>query len=211
MGRRSVGRALPPRAAIAALLVLLVPASAMADRHTGDAGAGGGRAGRSELGAFVITGDWIPNPNWLCGNIQDGGHDRTLSLAGEFSYASGDHNDGTLSQYVVQVGPRLMWNKYFGRHFQPYLVGLIGVTIEQDYRDRTSLSMAGGFGADVPLVGGQHPWLVFRGQYTWNWIDTKTSDNTYGQWSAAVVFRFEKKKPSASSSRALVPPPPPKP
>ena len=45
MGRRSVRRTLLSLAALAALLVLLVPASAMADRHTADVGGGGGRAG----------------------------------------------------------------------------------------------------------------------------------------------------------------------
>ncbi len=67
MGRRSVRRTLPSRAALAALLVLLVPASAMADRHTADVGGGGGRAGRSGLWGIGLTGDWVPKGgDWPC-------------------------------------------------------------------------------------------------------------------------------------------------
>jgi hypothetical protein len=184
MGKRSVGRL--PRAA--ALLVLLAPASAMADRHTADFGGGVGKAGRSDLWGIFLTGDW---PCWHFGEVDlQGRHAFTLSQAGEFSYASGDHKDGTLSQYVFQVGPRLMLNTPLSHHLQPYVVGLIGVTSEQNYRDRTSLSMAGGVGADIPIGEGR---VVLRGQYTWNWIDNQTSDDTYGQWSAAVVFRFGEK------------------
>ena len=127
-------------------------------------------------------------------------HKCTLSVAGEFSYASGDHKDGTLSQYVFQVGPRIMWNKPFGRHLQPFLVGLAGFTIEGDYRDKTSFSLAGGFGADIPLVSGRHPWLVLRIQQTWTWIDNNTSDNKYGQTSVAFVYRHEKHEPGPPAS-----------
>jgi hypothetical protein len=200
MGKRSVGRL--PRAA--ALLVLLAPASAMADRHTAGVGVGGGKAGRSSLGAFVLTGDW---PCWHFGEVDPAGrHALTLSLAGEFSYASGDHKDGTLTQYVFQVGPRLMLNTPLEHRVQLYVVGLIGATSERNYRDRTSLSMAGGVGADVPVAGEGR--VVFRGQYTWNWIDNQTSDNTYGQWSAAAVYRFGE---NAGRKQHASPGPPPKP
>ena len=194
MGTRRVGRVLPSGATIATLLVLLVPASAMADRHTADVGGGGGRAGRSSLWGIGLTGDWIPKGGGrLClESTKTPRHACTLSLAGEFSWAQGDHEGGTLSQYVFQLGPRFMWNTPLKRHVQPYSVLLFGFTNEQNSQDRTSFSAAFGGGADVPLTSDRHPPWVLRGQVTWNWIDNGRSDNSYWHVGLSLVYRFEK-------------------
>jgi hypothetical protein len=191
MGRRSVALAFFPVAGLAALLVALVPAPAMADRHTADAGGGGGRAGRSDLKGIVLTGDWVP-PGGNFGAVHEGHHEFTVNIAGEFSHMSGDHEyagrSATLSQDIFQVGSRLTWNRLCHYHCQLYAVGLVGFTIEQNFRDKTSFSLAGGLGADFPFAFDDQ--LVFRAQQTWNWLDNGTSDNTYGQTSAALVWRF---------------------
>ena len=192
MGTRRVARVLPSRATIATLLVLLAPASAMADRHTADVGGGGGRAGRSSLWGIGLMGDWIPKEgDWPC-HPTDRRHNCTLSVAGEFSWAQGDHEGGTLTQYVFQLGPRIMWNTPLKRHVQPYSVLLFGFTNEQNGQDRTSFSTAVGGGADFPLTSERHPPWVFRGQVTWNWIDNGRSDDSYWHVGLSLVYRFEK-------------------
>jgi hypothetical protein len=197
MDRRRLALAFFSRAALAALPLVLAPSSATADRHTADVGGGGGRAGRSDLKGIVLTGDWVP-AGWNFGAVDaDGRHDFTASVAGEISYFSGDHaygdTSGTLSQWTFQAGSRLMWNKPFHHHVQPYVVGLVGFTIEQDFRDKTSFSLAGGLGADFPFAFDHR--LVFRVQQTWNRLANGTSDNTYGQTSFALVWRFEATSP----------------
>ena len=193
----STRRALPSRATIA-LLVLFVPASAMADRHTADVGGGGGRSGRSELWGIGLTGDWIPaGGDWPCHPLDDR-HSCTLGLAGEFSWAKGDHEGGTLSQYVFQLGPRFTYNKVAAWHAQPFLVALPGFTVERSDQHRTSFSIALGGGADVPLrvcmkeMGGKKvPVWVTRAQVTWNWIDNHRPDDSYWQAWVSLVYRFE--------------------
>jgi len=198
MGTRRVGRVLHSRATIATLLVLLVPASAMADRHTADVGGGGGRAGRSSLWGIGLMGDWIPKGgDWPC-HPTDRRHNCTLSVAGEFSWAQGDHEGGTLTQYVFQLGPRIMWNTPLKRHVQPYSVLLFGFTNEQNGQDRTSFSTAVGGGADFPLTSERHPPWVFRGQVTWNWIDNGRSDDSYWHVGFSLVYRFEKNSHSSA-------------
>jgi len=195
MGRRSVRRTLPSRAALAALLVLLVPASAMADRHTADVGGGGGRAGRSGLWGIGLTGDWVPKGgDWPCldTSTTPPRHACTLSVAGEFSWAQGDHEGGTLTQYVFQVGPRITWNTPLNWRVQPYSVLLFGFTVEQNGQDRTSFSTAFGGGADIPLTSDRHPPWVLRGQVTWNWIDNGRSDDSYWHVGLSLVYRFDK-------------------
>jgi len=196
MGRRSVLRALPPRATIAALLVLLVPASAMADRHTGDVGGGGGGNKRSSLWGIGLTGDWVPGGgDWPC-HLLDHTHSCTLSLAGEFSWAQGDHEGGTLTQYVFQLGPRFTYNKLWKRRAQLFFVALPGFTVEQNSQDRTSFSIALGGGTDfvLPIQVGRNlekPWVT-RVQVTWNWINNHRADDQYVQVWVSLVYRFER-------------------
>ena len=198
MGTRRVGRVLPSRATMATLLVLLVPASAMADRHTADVGGGGGRSGRSSLWGIGLTGDWIPNKGDRPCHPLDSKHSCTLGLAGEISLAKGDHEGGTLSQFVFQLGPRFTYNKPAKGRVQMFAVALPGVTVEKNGQDRTSFSLALGGGADVLLpfcmkqIGEEKvPVWVTRVQYTWNWIDNHRSDNSYGQLGVSLVYRFE--------------------
>jgi hypothetical protein len=188
------------RATIAALLALLVPASAMADRHTADVGGGGVRARRSSLWGIGLTGDWIPRGgDWLCHDPSSDKHVCTLGLAGEFSWAKGDHDGGTLSQSVFQLGPRFTYNTLANWHAQPFLVALPGFTVERNEQDRTSFSIALGGGADVPLPickklvnKKEEPVWVTRVQVTWNWINNHRSDNSYVQVGISLVYRFEK-------------------
>jgi hypothetical protein len=174
----------------------------MADRHTADIGGGVGRSGRSELWGIGLTGDWIPKGgDWPCKPLDDK-HSCTLGLAGEFSWAQGDHEGGTLSQYVFQVGPRIMWNTPLNWRLQPYSVLLFGFTVEQNGQDRTSFSTALGGGADVPLTPDRHPSWVLRGQVTWSWIDNGRSDDSYWHVGLSLVYRFGKDKyPSVPPSK----------
>jgi hypothetical protein len=209
MGRTSVGRGLASQAAVVTLAVFLLPASARADRHTADFGGGGTRAARSNLTGIVLAGGWNPHDgNWPCPTLDGkGGHACTLGLAGEISTVSGDHKEGeqsgVLSQFTFQIGPRFTYNKLFGHRLQLYLVGLAGFTTEQHFRDKTSFSVAGGLGADVPFYHRDQYELVVRVQQTWNWIDNNASNDKYGQTSVGLLVRFEKPPfdPARSSAR----------
>ncbi|HEX9188703.1 MAG TPA: hypothetical protein VGB87_16605 [Vicinamibacteria bacterium] len=128
----------------------------------------------------------------------DDKHSCTLALAGEFSWAQGDHEGGTLTQYVFQAGPRFTYNKPAKGWAQLFAVALPGLTVEKNGQDRTSFSIALGGGADVPLPifmklidGRRVPVWVARVQVTWNWIDNHRSDNSYVQVGVALVYRFE--------------------
>ena len=126
-----------------------------------------------------------------------GRHVCTLSLAGEFSWAQGDHEGGTLTQYVFQLGPRFTWNKLAKRYrfVEPFFVALPGFTVEQNSQDSKSFSIALGGGADfvLPIVKARNkeePWVI-RWQLTWNWIDNHRADDSYWQTGVSLVYRFE--------------------
>ncbi len=120
--------------------------------------AAGAEAAGASFGGSGLTGDWIPRGgDWLCLDARLHKHSCTLSLAGEFNWAQGDHEGGTLTQYVFQLGPRFTYNKLGKRHAQLFVVALPGFTVEQNSQDRTSFSIALGGGADfvLPIEKGQ--------------------------------------------------------
>jgi hypothetical protein len=197
-GRAAHGRLAYCRA-VAVLVVLLWPATARADRHTADVGGGGGRAARSGLWGVGVTGDWIPKGgDWLCQEPSSPHHACTLGLAGEFNWAKGDHEGGTLSQYVFQLGPRITYNKLAHRNAQLFLVALPGITVEKNVQNRTSFSIATGGGADFPLPFFEKQidkekarvWVA-RLQVTWNWIDNGRPDDSYWHVGLSLLYRFE--------------------
>jgi hypothetical protein len=176
------------RASAVALVVVLVSVPAMADRHTGDAGGGGGRSGRSGLWGASVLGSWVPG--WPCPASQDAHRKCDLSLAGEVAWAQGAHDEGTLTQWVFQAGPRLMM--YPRERFQPFFEVLPGVSVEklQGVSD-SSFSLSLGGGADVLAFGLAHPEWVVRVQGSWNWIDNgRPDDDSYGKLGISVLYRF---------------------
>jgi hypothetical protein len=188
------------RASTVALVVLLAPAPVMADRHTGDAGGGGGRSGRSAVWGVNLSGSFVPHRGeWPCGGHELSTskvktHRCTLSLAGEVGWAQGDHEGGTLTQWTFLAGPRFTLNPH--PRFQPFLVALAGATHEKlrGVGDG-SFSTALGAGVDVPFSAPEHPVWVVRGQGTWNWIHNGRSDDSYWQIGVSILYRFGEEDP----------------
>jgi len=184
------------RASAVALLALLSSAPATADRHTGDTGGGGGRSGRSALWGASLLGSVVPG--WPCHAKGTRHRQCDLSFAGEVAWAQGDHDDGTLTQWVVQVGPRFM--VYPAPRFQPFLEVLPGATVEKIRGvSDTSFSVSLGGGVDVPF-SLEYPAWVIRGQVGWNWIDNGRSDDSYWKYGLSVLYRFGEKRDSARRS-----------
>lgn len=174
------------RASAVVLLVLLVSAPARADRHTGDGGGGVGRSDRSKLWGASALGSLVPG--WPCHATTTAHRTCDLSFAGEVAWAQGDHEDGTLTQWVFQGGPRLM--VYLKPRFQPFVEVLPGATVEKLRGvSNTSFSVSLGGGADVPF-SLDHPKLVLRAQVSWNWIDNGRSDDSYLKYGLSVLYRF---------------------
>ena len=190
MGTRTLAEAFGPRTAVAALLLVLLPASAMADRHKASFGGGGVLADRSSLYGVALTGDatvW----EWKRSNDLSLA---MLSVAGEASRVSGEHEGQWMSQYTFLLGPRFVLNTPLKRRVEPYLQVMAGFVEERAAVNRTSFAYAVGAGVDVPigdLKPAAHPLVVFRFQYGRHRIDAETNDS-YDQWSVGVVFRFNR-------------------
>jgi hypothetical protein len=186
---------LPSVAALAALLVTLLPASARADRHKAGFGGGAVRADRSGLWGVRMTGDWT----WKEGKTslpEPGGHAArwVLSWVGEVSQVAGEHEGGNFSQTTLLAGVRYTLNE-IGSHLrvEPFGEALIGAAYERGPESRYSATGGFGIGIDIPLGDltdtEHHPLVVLRGQYSRYWIDGDTTDS-YSQVSASVVFRL---------------------
>jgi hypothetical protein len=177
------------RASAIALLVLLVSVPAKADRHTGDLGGGGGRSGRSGLWGAGVVGSLVPG--WPCSATGTAHRKCDLSLAGEVAWAQGDHDKGTLTQWVFQAGPRFMM--YPSERFQPFLEVLPGASVEKLHGvSDTSFSISLGGGWDMPFHL-DHPVWVLRAEASWNWIQNGRSDDSYWKFGISVLYRFGEK------------------
>jgi hypothetical protein len=197
MGTRTLAEAFGSRTAVAALLLVLLPASAMADRHKASFGGGGTYLGRSELWGIRMTGDWTlkegPAPDDHLAHTS-----WTFSVAGELGQAAGVHDDTSFSQTTFLVGPRFTLNNIGSSwRFEPFAEVLVGAAYERALDARTSAAGAFGLGLDVPIGDlkstEHHPLVVLRAQYGRHWINGDSTD-WYDQWSASVVFRLTRKK-----------------
>jgi hypothetical protein len=186
-------------AAIAVLLVTLLPTPAMADRHKAGFGGGAVRDDRSELWGIRMTGDWT----WKEGKTSlssAGGHATrwVISWVGEISQAAGEHEGSNFSQTTFLVGVRYTLNE-IGSHLrvEPFGEALIGAAYERGLESQTSPAGGLGIGIDIPLGRltdtEHHPLVVLRGQYGRHWINRDSTD-WYNQFSASVVFRLTRKK-----------------
>jgi hypothetical protein len=189
MSRRSVGRGLASWAAVATLALLLVPASAMADRHKDGAGGGGSYGGRSDLwgGTFMAEhrlAEW--------GNRGDPLYPFMLSLAADVSIVTGRHEFEDFTQTTALAGPRLTWNSPFDRRLEPYFQFLIGYAHESTAHG-SGFAGAFGLGVDVPLAPDlrvpNHPKLVGRFQFAYHFVD-EGSTSWYPQVTLGLMYRW---------------------
>lgn len=194
MGREKGVLAIPAAATACALLVLLVPASALADRHKAEFGGGGAGGSRSRLWGIGITGGWILGEGGTTRAAGTASHGKlTLGLVGEVNQLAGDHEGGTFSQTTFLVGLRGTWNTH--RYFQPFAQSLVGAACERGVEKRTSLAGGFGLGFDVPIpIGdrGDDPFVVLRGELNWLGVDSEPTD-WYPQYALSVVFRLNEK------------------
>jgi len=205
------------RVAVAAA-VLLLPATAMADRHKAGLGGGGGREGGSSLWGVMVQGDWVlyDGKETVDEYVDDHGQKKTakhsqwtLSLAGQMTQTSGVHEVGTLSRSTCLVGPRFSWNEL--GHFwqvQPYVQVLGGRGYERLVGSDSGWAAGFGLGVDIPLGSTKdekkHPTVVLRAQYGRHWIEDGVRD-WYNQGTLSVIFRLNKK---VEQSHEKVAPPP---
>lgn len=213
MRSRSGGRASVSRAAVAALLAFLVPASALADRHKAGFGGGGGRSGGSSLWGVVLSGDVVLHEGKSTGDEHVKHNQWVLGLAGEVSQASGEHEGGTLSRTTFLVGPRFTWDEFgsFWR-IQPFVQVLGGRGYERAVEGHGAWAAAFGGGVDVPIGPlkemDRHPLVVLRAQYGRHWLDGGARE-WYNQGMLLVVFRLNKKKSAPHHDSVASPPPKP--
>ena len=176
-----------------ALVCLLLPVGAWADRHRAGFGAAPTYVSRSALWGMQLSGD---KPVW--GEKTEGqpAHVGTLSLVAELSLVAGDHEGATLAQFTFVAGPRFTFNHFNGnRRFQFFGQVLVGGAQVRMGEANSSWAGAFGVGVDIPLESvardDDHPWLALRVQYNECWINTDSTD-WYPQFSAGVVFRLNR-------------------
>lgn len=193
MDRRRVALAVPSCAALAALLVVLLPATAMADRHKAGFGGAGIYTDRSDLWGGAVMGE-VKVQEW--GKRTDPLHPFMLSLAGDLSVVTGRHEVQDFTQTTGLLGPRLTWNSPFGRHVEPYGQVLLGFAHESAAEGRTSFAGAFALGVDVPLVKdltvAGHPKVVGRLQFAYHFVN-EDSTSWYPQVTLGLMYRINKK------------------
>jgi hypothetical protein len=185
--RRAVP-AFPSVASLAALLVTLLPASAMADRHKAALGGGLVEDERSALWGINVTGDLTlkeATPNaaepkkWM------------LSCVADITQVGGEHEGSNFSQTTLLVGLRYTIPRW---RVETFGEALIGAAYERGPDSRTSAAGGFGIGVDVPFSktkGGYHSLVVLRGRYGLHRIGGDSSD-WYSQFSLGLVFRLPK-------------------
>lgn len=193
MGKGRGALAIP--AGFSALLVLLAPGSALADRHKAEFGGGGAGGSRSSLWGIGITGGLVLDEGGKTRAAGMPSHGRlTVSLIGEVGQLAGDHEGGTFSQTTFLVGLRGTWNAH--KHFQPFAQSLVGAACERGVEKRTSLTGGFGLGVDFPTpitYGSRDPFVVLRGELNWLGVNSDSTD-WYPQYALSVVFRLNEKR-----------------
>lgn len=188
MGNRRGGRALALRAAVVPLLALLVPASAMADRHKAGFGGNATRASGSSLWGVGFSAELVLNPG-------SSSRPWTFGLALEGSQVAGIHEDGDLgeggelSRTAILPGLRVTRGSLISPQVQPFVHLLGGFAYERGalVEPRTSFVWGPGVGVDVLPFGLDQEWFVGRVQYGWH----RLRGEWYGQLSFGLVFRVE--------------------
>ncbi len=164
-----------------ALLVLLLPVVARADRHKIGFRGAGVYAGRSELWGLQISFD-VPfhgesKEDPTC--PPEAGKPKvnlgTWSAILEVSLVSGIHKGEPLSQYTSLGGLRYSLNRIGQkRKVQPFAQALLGRAEERLGVQPSALSLAGAFGGGVDIPFGSvadngHPWSAIRVQADAYW------------------------------------------
>jgi hypothetical protein len=193
------------RASVVVLVTLLVPASAMADRHKAGFGGSGVYSGGSSLYGIGITGDWTVKEGPLSPAKHDAGVPDpfehfawTLSVAGEATQVAGTHEGSNFSRTALLAGGRFTLNQMWGLwRIEPFAEVLVGPVYERNLESRTHLGGSFGAGLDVPFgtltSTEHHPLVVARLQYGRHWVNGDTT-SWYNQVSLGVVFRLTRKK-----------------
>jgi hypothetical protein len=187
MGSRRAAPAFLSGATFVAVLSLLVPSHAWADRHKAALAGGPIRGSRSELWG-IGTSFEIVTPK-LSGRSLPGTpprHSRTLALAIEASQLAGVHEDREFSQMTALAGPRVAWSSAkVLEKLQPFAHVLGGYVRERAESTHTSFAWTVGGGVDWVVDPG---WAL-RLQLGLYRIEGDRSDS-YGQGSLALVFRI---------------------
>lgn len=189
------------RSSCLALALLVLPASAFADRHKAGFSAGYRNAERSDLRGAQFAAEKTLNREG-----EGLKNTFTWSLLGEAGFVAGEHDGTTLADLTVLGGGRLTLNG-FGkskeggharyRRFQPSVKALIGFDWAYTDEWRTSFAGAFGFGLDVPLGSlgeNAHPTVALRAE-----IDRYWKPEWYTQISVSVVFRINHPDPCKPS------------
>jgi hypothetical protein len=190
------------RSASLILVLLLVPALAWADRHKAGIRVAGAKSFRSSLlgvqlgGEFPLhghpPGETASTPGTPATKKRPLG---TLAMVAELSLVAGTHEDETLDQFTLVVGPR-----YTVGHsrFQPFLHALVGGARLSRGEIRTPPAAAFGGGCDIPwgsvAMDGDHPGhprIAIRVQADGFYLRAQPTD-WYLQVSIGVVVRFNR-------------------
>ena len=171
------------RRMILALVLLSLPVGTLAGTHRAGAGAGGGRAGGSDLWGALISAEYV---------IRHLGErspaDWTISAVGDLTWMDGDREGfNSFNQLTLVGGVRGTYNSL--KRISPF-----GHVMAGGYwaTGPDSGAAAVGGGLDV-LFGraareGHSHWVIrLQGDYYW----TGLKDRSYSQWTAQIVYRME--------------------
>jgi hypothetical protein len=193
MGSRRAAPAFLSGTTFVALLFLLVPSPASADRHKAAFKLGYVNDQRSSLHGFGTSAEFVlPKLSWPLPNAKSGPHEpqfrTSTSLVIEVAQAEGEHEGLEFSQTAALTGPRFAWSSGGGflRTVQPFTHLLVGFVREHAESRHDSFAFAFGAGADIVL---RHDWAL-RFQWNLNQIVGDRSD-TYHQLSVGLVYRVD--------------------
>jgi hypothetical protein len=176
------------RRASLALLVLLLPAAAHADRHKIGFRGGWAWPKRSSLDGLQLALD-VP----LKGQLKPGGRKvfGTLGVVADLSWANGTHEEEPFSQSAYLGGLSYSVNKLADGWLQPSVSLKLGVVREEQASvRRSSFAFTSGVGLYLRLVSiNDRVEIGVAGHYDYYHIASPT--NWYHQPSVGLVVRLE--------------------